>query len=250
MSKTPAATDPVGDVLTLARQVDKDAVALFGAADSKHLQNPYPTVFYERRAALVDSGRALEGSVEKLLAGWAEGGPSKAELRHALKCLQDDVSRLVEMVVAWKEKMNVHLTQASPEIFGTTVANAVRAVRCQRDQLAKTMGRLQEVALGNDATSPILTPADRSILKALAVHGGALKQHEIVREVASLCRRGDRAAGLVPVSQTVVEQRLPVLLGHGYIAPPLNAPGKSARRKGVGITEAGRGALKNAAHDG
>jgi hypothetical protein len=143
MSKTPAAQDPVGDLLALAQQVNKDAVALFGAADPKHLQKPYPEEFFRKRAALVDSGRALEGAVEKLLAGGREDGPADAGLRYALECLQADVSQLVEITVAWKEEMHDQLTQAVPEVFQATVACAVREVRCQRDQLARSIDRVR-----------------------------------------------------------------------------------------------------------
>jgi hypothetical protein len=93
----------------------------------------------------------------------------------------------------------------------------------------------------------VATQADLTILAVLDKAKRALKQHEIRTEASKLRKGLDRKPWMVPVSLTVIGERLPLLRKHGYVAPPLNRGGKPARRKGDGITEAGRDLLRQAA---
>jgi hypothetical protein len=95
------------------------------------------------------------------------------------------------------------------------------------------------------------TKADLTILTVLAKVGGrALENSELIAEGIKLTRRPDRRPDLDPVSETILRERLRLLIKGGYVARPLNAEGKPTRRKGVGITDPGRELLKAAGLNG
>jgi hypothetical protein len=99
-------------------------------------------------------------------------------------------------------------------------------------------GRRQETPL-------VLSDADRSILFVLREESRALKHTDIVRRAAELARDKAtyRAAGFISLSETVLEERIPILLEAGLVARPLGRNGKPSKRKGVGITPEGRARL-------
>jgi hypothetical protein len=112
--------------------------------------------------------------------------------------------------------------------------------------LAVLLDHLREVR-SNGPAAFVPTPADLTILTVLDGAGGrALKQDEIIREANKLTRGAGRRPGLVPVSDTLLRERLPLLIDGGYVARPANPGGKPAARKGVGITDAGRRLLRAA----
>jgi hypothetical protein len=75
----------------------------------------------------------------------------------------------------------------------------------------------------------------------------ALTFAEIVRNTAKLVRK-KRTAGedteLISTSETVLAQRVPLLLKDGFVARPLGRNGMPTKRKGIGITPKGRELLK------
>jgi hypothetical protein len=93
-------------------------------------------------------------------------------------------------------------------------------------------------------------PADLTILRVLDEAKRALLVHEIVSGAAALFRgvggAASRAAGLIPVSEDKVRERIPLLIKHGLAIRPLGAGGKPTRRKGVGITPQGQSFLRSA----
>jgi hypothetical protein len=99
---------------------------------------------------------------------------------------------------------------------------------------------------GAGPQEPILTDADKTILRVLSDAGRALIYSAIVREAAQLVRAAGgpaaRAAGLVTLGETKVRERVPILEAQGLVSRPVGPDGRPTRRKGVGITPRGAAA--------
>jgi hypothetical protein len=108
------------------------------------------------------------------------------------------------------------------------------------------------------ATEPrgfVPSAEDITILRVLADAGRALIVSAIVREAANRVydRRKARGSaanlddGVEEIGETTVRDRLPILEREGLVGRPSGADGKPTQRKGVGITDKGRGLLRQAA---
>jgi hypothetical protein len=94
----------------------------------------------------------------------------------------------------------------------------------------------------------IHTPADIMTLTVLAKAGHALKYKEIAWAAADMLRKlpkEQRGSGLVSLNETILRERVPLLLDAGFVARPLGPGGRSAARKGIGITDKGLHFLKS-----
>jgi hypothetical protein len=104
-----------------------------------------------------------------------------------------------------------------------------------------------ELGAGGVRAEPILTDADRMILCVLSDAGRALPHAAVVQDAARLLGKiggtAAREAGLILLSESKLTERIPLLEEWGLVCRPVGPGGKPTKRRGVGITEAGRKAL-------
>jgi len=90
-------------------------------------------------------------------------------------------------------------------------------------------------------------PADVSALAVLDNDGRAMTYAEIVRASVKLAcehrRAGER--NLITLSESVLHERVPVLLKNGLVERPQDRNGRPTQRKGIGITPQGRHLLNS-----
>jgi hypothetical protein len=89
-------------------------------------------------------------------------------------------------------------------------------------------------------------PEDVSILTVLAHAKRAMTYAEIVRASVNLANESRKSGErkYIPVSDSVLRDRVPLLLDLGFVTRPLRRDGSPTQRKGIGITQKGRDLLK------
>jgi hypothetical protein len=123
------------------------------------------------------------------------------------------------------------------------------ALNCPLPPPVSTGAGRQQQAPPPAAPEFVPLPEDITILTVLAAAGQALRNADIVRDAAALLqekRKARQKTRLILVSETVLGDRIPLLLDAGLVARPLGSNGKPMERKGVGITDKGREFLKRA----
>jgi hypothetical protein len=93
----------------------------------------------------------------------------------------------------------------------------------------------------------VLIPADITILTVLARAGRTLHYADIQTMAHKLCSESNKTEGkgswesgqFVNVSDTVLRERVPLLLKHGLVARPVRTDGQPSQRMGIGITPDG-----------
>jgi hypothetical protein len=154
----------------------------------------------------------------------------------------------------------------TPEQWRTLVAHEAQHLRCEsfppppappgadawEAWSAAFVGALEASPAAGAAVGREFLAAqeDLVILEALAGVRGALTVMQVVQEAFALrqeAARAGREPARVTVGEGAVKARLRLLERAGLVARPVGGRGRPTRRKGVGITAAGRALLEGPA---
>jgi len=183
--------------------------------------------------------------VEQLMDGTIAAGQLKAVIGDpAFKSVTEYVRILMEVLAG---KMRHHPVCASgvgvgPDTEKETAASAypMRAIAAEEvnrvtAEIAPTEPVTSRITL-HVPIEYVLSDSDRSILLILNHAGRAMTYAEIAR---ASTKKDIRPADAIPVSKSVIQERVPLLMKEGFIARPARANGTS-ERKGVAIINKGR----------